>query len=107
MDDLKHALGQRILELRRTAGLTQEQLAEVTGLSLKHLGELERGRSNPTLASLYSIATSLGLSLSELFDFKQAQLTPAKKKKALLAIIEKASDEDREMIHKIIVAIRG
>jgi XRE family aerobic/anaerobic benzoate catabolism transcriptional regulator len=44
------AVGKRIEALRRKKGLTQEKLAEQVGLSMKHIGEIERGRVNPTLA---------------------------------------------------------
>jgi len=66
-------LGKRIQNLRQGKKLSQEQLAEAASLSLKHLGELERGRGNPTLASLESLAGAFGISLSDLFDFEHEQ----------------------------------
>ena len=70
MDDSRIALGKRIRWLRTKVGLTQEQLAERAELSMKHLGEIERGKGNPTLSSLENIADAFGVSLPDLFEFK-------------------------------------
>ncbi len=42
--------------------MTQEQLAERSGLSQQYLSGLESGRRNPTIVTLYEIATALGVS---------------------------------------------
>ena len=52
-------LGKDFQRLRRKAGLTQAQLAEKAELSHKHLGELERGRGNPSLSSMESLALDI------------------------------------------------
>jgi transcriptional regulator with XRE-family HTH domain len=41
--------------------MTQEQLAERSGLSYKFIGEIERGTANPTVATLERLATALGV----------------------------------------------
>ena len=75
MDDSRIALGKRIRWLRTKVGLTQEQLAERAELSMKHLGEIERGKGNPTLSSLENIADAFGVSLPDLFEFKHERLS--------------------------------
>jgi tetratricopeptide (TPR) repeat protein/transcriptional regulator with XRE-family HTH domain len=40
-----HSLGAELRSLRRAAGLSQEELAERTGLSVRAIGDLERGRT--------------------------------------------------------------
>jgi transcriptional regulator with XRE-family HTH domain len=52
--------------LRKESGLTQEQLAEKCGLSQQYLSKLEQGRRNPTIVTLYEIATALGVSQVDL-----------------------------------------
>ena len=42
-------LGQRIREARKNKELTQEQLAEIAGIGLMYLGEIERGQKMPSL----------------------------------------------------------
>ena len=46
--------------------MTQEQLAELSGFSQQYLSGLEQGRRNPTIVSLYELATALGVSHMEL-----------------------------------------
>jgi transcriptional regulator with XRE-family HTH domain len=46
--------------------LTQEQLAEVSGFSQQYISGLEQGRRNPTVVTLYELATALGVSHMDL-----------------------------------------
>ena len=62
-------LGLRIKRLREARGQTQNDLAAESGISLKHLGEMERGRGNPSLKSIQRLASSLNVTLAELFNF--------------------------------------
>lgn len=48
--------------IRKERGLTQEQLSELCGLSLQYLSDLERGKRNPTIVTLYEIAQALEVS---------------------------------------------
>lgn len=53
------AFGETVRRRRRELGMSQEGLAEVTGLHRTYIGSVERGERNPTLTTLLSI--SLGL----------------------------------------------
>jgi len=64
--DLRGHVGARLRQLRLARKLTQEQLAERAGLSGKFLGELERGRGNPTLTTLAALSDALGVRLVDL-----------------------------------------
>lgn len=46
--------------------MTQEQFAERSGFSQQYISDLERGRRNPTIVSLYELALALGATLVEL-----------------------------------------
>ena len=61
-------LGRRIRSLREERGLSQERLAELAHMDDKHLGVAERGGTNLTVSSAYSIARALDVSLPVLFD---------------------------------------
>ena len=52
--------------LRRQAGLSQEGLAHLSGLTRQYVGLLERGQKNPTLRTVDRIAEVLGVSPLEL-----------------------------------------
>lgn len=54
------ALGHRIRARRKYLRLTQRDLAEMAGVTLRGLTELENGRGNPTLTQLAKILDVLG-----------------------------------------------
>jgi transcriptional regulator with XRE-family HTH domain len=64
------AFGRRVKVLRVGADLTQEQLAELAGLSRQYLGLLERGEQSIDLLRLRRLATALGVDLSALLDVR-------------------------------------
>ena len=66
---LHKLFGQRIVELRKKKGLTQEDLCDSIGVDRSYMGFIERGERNPTLDKIGKIADALGVSLKELFDF--------------------------------------
>jgi transcriptional regulator with XRE-family HTH domain len=64
--DMRKLVGRNVKRVRQAKGLTQEQLAELSGFSQQYISGLEQGRRNPTVASLYELATALGVSHMEL-----------------------------------------
>jgi transcriptional regulator with XRE-family HTH domain len=65
-EGIRSQLGQRVRELRLAYRATQEQLAERAGLSYKFIGEIERGKANPTVDTLYRLAKALRVEIHEL-----------------------------------------
>ena len=61
-------IGSRLKEARRTAGLTQEELAEQVFLSTVYLSRIENGKVFPTLETLSNLCGALGVSLGWLFS---------------------------------------
>jgi transcriptional regulator with XRE-family HTH domain len=64
--DMRKLVGRNVKRIRQEKGLTQEQLAELSGFSQQYLSGLEHGRRNPTIVSLYELASSLGVSHMDL-----------------------------------------
>ncbi len=64
--DMRKLVGRNAARIRKERGLTQEELAERCGLSQQYLSGLEQGRRNPTIVTLYEIASALGVSHVEL-----------------------------------------
>lgn len=58
------SIGDRLRKLRRGASLSLDACARRTGISKAMLGQIERGESSPTIATLWKIATGLDVSLS-------------------------------------------
>jgi len=54
-------VGANIRRLRKERGLSQEALAGEAGLAMRHLGRIERGEGNPTVAILGKLAEVLGV----------------------------------------------
>jgi len=62
--DLQKRFGEALRAERLRAGLTQEQLGLEAGLQRKYISLLELGSSQPTLVSLFRLATALGIKAS-------------------------------------------
>lgn len=60
--DMRKLVGRNFSRLRREKSLTQEQVEERSGFSQQYLSDLERGRRNPTIITLYELALALGVS---------------------------------------------
>lgn len=54
---------QLIKERRNLLGLTQQELADYTGLSLRIIKSIESGKGNPSIGTLSKIAEVLGLEI--------------------------------------------
>ena len=64
--DMRKLVGRNVRRIRQKKGLTQEKFAEVSGSSQQYISSLERGRRNPTVVTLYELATALGINHIEL-----------------------------------------
>ncbi|HEX7029621.1 MAG TPA: helix-turn-helix transcriptional regulator [Gammaproteobacteria bacterium] len=64
--------GRHIRFLRQRAGLTQEKLAEAVRLSPVSISNIERGLYAPAFHRLPELARALGVTIHELFTFKEA-----------------------------------
>ena len=52
---------QAMIEARKSAGLTQKQLAEKTGITQADISKLESGNANPSLRTLQRLASGMGM----------------------------------------------
>jgi XRE family transcriptional regulator, regulator of sulfur utilization len=66
---LRHRLviGEAIRSLRKSAGFTQEKLAERVNLNPKYLGEIERGEKIISIEALLRIAKAVKIPIAEFF----------------------------------------
>ncbi|MDP4099386.1 helix-turn-helix domain-containing protein [Paenibacillus sp. P96] len=69
--NLPERVGNRIRELRKAKGWTQEQLAEAAGLHYSYIGGVERGDRNISLETLEKIVTGLNVPAAEIFKFEE------------------------------------
>lgn len=68
LTNVRSRFGATLREWRVRRQLTQEQLAEASGLSYKFIGEVERGRGNPTLDTIARLADALKVEMSRLLE---------------------------------------
>ena len=61
------AFGKRVAEIRRSKGLTQDQLAERANITSLSISYIEQGRRWPRLVTLQKLAKCLGVPIAELF----------------------------------------
>lgn len=60
--------GAQLRAVRKERGYTQEQLAELTKLSTRHIAGIEKGEANPSFEVLYTITSVLGTSFDAIFN---------------------------------------
>ena len=91
-------LGIRLKELRKKLLMTQEELAEKAGLSIQHIGDIERGQANPTFSCVIKIAEVLGINVASLFiQAEDKNVEPAEMKKILINFLSTAKQKHLEM----------
>ena len=66
--DMRRLVGRNVKRIRQEKGLTQEQFADASGFSQQYISGLEQGRRNPTLVTLYELATALGVDYLDLLQ---------------------------------------
>lgn len=66
VEPLLIALGKTIRERRVALGMSQEELAERSGLHRTYISDVERGIRNLTIGALWFIAHGLGMQLREI-----------------------------------------
>ena len=57
--EITQAFGQTLYQLRKKAGLTQEELADLSGHHTTYISLIERGRRKPTIPILFDLAMGL------------------------------------------------
>lgn len=66
-------IGAKIRKLRKTSGLTLEELASRSELTKGFLSQLERNLTSPSISTLENILEALGTSLAEFFQEESMQ----------------------------------
>jgi transcriptional regulator with XRE-family HTH domain len=100
----RERLGARIKELRKTRHLTQEQLAERVDLATRYISLIEVGRSSPSLETMDSIATALGVEIKDLFEFAHLQAGGVKVE-GIEQLMVGVDEEKKRTIMKIVRAV--
>lgn len=73
-------LGQKIAELRKEKGLTQEELVDLCNISVRTIQRIETGEVTPRSYTVKTILSALGHDLN---DIREEETTPLNKKRVL------------------------
>ena len=63
----------RLEEIRKAKGITQEELANALEVSRQTVGSLENGRYNPSIILAFKIARFFDVSIEEVFIYEDEQ----------------------------------
>jgi putative transcriptional regulator len=61
----------RLAELRTTKGWTQQQLADLVGVSRQTVISLERGRYNPSITLAFRLARTFEIQIEQVFQYEE------------------------------------
>ena len=82
--DMRKLVGRNFGRLRKQKGFTQEKFAEASGFTQQYISGLENGRRNPTIVTMFELATALGVSHIDLVlpdDESRSERSKSPKKK--------------------------
>lgn len=98
MENLNKSIGNRISQLRKKQGLTQEKFAEVIDISIKHISAVERGTSSLSLEKLIDAANHLDCTMDYLIlgttKKDGTDLLPA----SILSILSSEDEKEKELL---------
>ena len=66
----------KVSEARADYGITQQQLADATGISVRTIISIEKGQRLPTLLSAMRIANFFSSSVDQLFEYRNTNPVP-------------------------------
>ncbi|WP_042349723.1 helix-turn-helix domain-containing protein [Bacillus massiliigorillae] len=64
MEPIQETIANNLAKLRKSRALSLDQVAELTGVSKAMIAQIEKGKSNPTVTTLWKIANGLQVSFS-------------------------------------------
>ena len=70
----EHTVIQAMIDARQKSGMTQKELAEITGIAQGDISKLERGSANPSIRTLQRLAKGMGMILKIEFTPEQVSV---------------------------------
>lgn len=67
--EIKEKIGKRVRELRIKIGISQEELANLSGLDRTYVTSVECGKRNISIINIEKLANALKVTLRDFFDF--------------------------------------
>ena len=103
MQECSQQLADVIKKARLELGLTQEQVADKSGTDVRTIINMEQGRGNPKLETLYPLIQVLKMDAREIFDTTAKSDAPAIRHLRLL--IDGCSEEEAATLFSVVEAV--
>ena len=91
----------RLLQIRKSQGLTQQALADAADLHINQIRRYEAGSAQPTLEGLIKLVQALHVSLDDLV-FNEGQRGPSDKLRLLFEAIDRLGDNEQQVIQELL-----
>lgn len=99
-------IGKRVRETRKQQKLTQDQLAEMSDLTVGYISHVETARKKASLSALISISNALGITLDELLTGNQLH-NPTDYQTDIDLLMADCSLMEKRMIYELISAAKS
>ena len=96
----KKHFAQRLREIRKSKGLTQEEICEITGMDVSNYSKIETGKVAPSLPSLQKLITYAKFSPNEVFEYSHLE-SETDLDKMIFDIYEKLSLREKQTLYKL------
>ena len=93
-------LGSRIRAVRKDRGVTQQELAHQTGLPVKTVRDIERGRKNPSYETVIRLLNRLGISPDTVFH--SGKPAPSEEMQLILESFQSCDPKVQKVLLKIV-----
>ena len=98
-------IGEKIKKIREAKGLSQKEVALAVNMDQSQYSKIEKGKTDPTTATLQKITNAIGVSLAEIFApddlFKDVD-SYDRSLMEKLQLLEQLDEEEKQSIFKII-----
>ncbi|MDD5686663.1 MAG: helix-turn-helix transcriptional regulator [Elusimicrobia bacterium] len=98
MENIHKFVGKRIREERLKRELTQQEVADLSGITNNFLSYIESGKKQASLDTIHKIADALHISLSELFLEIAIRKNDYSLNEQILPLLKDKPKKDREFI---------
>ena len=100
MDFDKRKFTIRLKEIRKSKGLTQEQICDLTGIEISNYSKMETGKVAPSMSSILRLINFAGFIPNEMFDFKHLELEE-NLDKIIFEMYQNYSFEKKKLLYKL------
>lgn len=104
-DNFQKQFGENFKRIRKAKKLTQDAVAERSGMSPSYISEVETGSANPTLSTTEKLAEGLGVGIFDLFGFLYSKATPKEIRERMKAVIDATDTKGLKAIHDAVLDV--